>query len=186
MSKIVTYIILSIVLSKSCVTKAQVHIYANSKAFKKQINNKAYKSIEIDKELNQVIAITENDTKELFSSTSIWGFSKKEPKNNLFYRIIENNTFLILEINTNIVLYKHILDHRIPLCKAVFTNDYKSYYFGKNFDDPIFKLKKDYLIEAYNLDDDKKTALKELLKEYSFFKKPYTNFASKFERILRI
>jgi hypothetical protein len=186
MSKIVTYLILSIVLSKSCVAKAQVHIYANSKAFEKQINNKAYKSIEIDKELNQVIAITENDTKEIFSSTSIWGFSKKEPKNNLFYRIIENNTFLILEINTNIVLYKHILDHRIPLCKAVFTNDYKSYYFGKNFDDPIFKLKKDNLIEAYNLDDDKKVALKEILKEYSFFKKPYTNFASKFERILRI
>lgn len=186
MHKLGTYLILSIVLSKSCVAKAQIQIFANSKTFEMQVDNKVYKSIKIDKTLNQVIAITENDSKEVFPSCSIWGFSKKEQKNNLFYRILENNIFLILEINTNIVLYRHILDHRIPLCKAVFTNDYKSYYFGKNFDDPIFKLKKDNLIEVYNLDDDKKAALKEILKKYSFVKNPYTNFASKFEKILRI
>lgn len=186
MNKLEIYFIIFIFFSKPGIAEAQIHLYTNSKAFEQQISNKVYKSVEIDKTLKQVIAITEIDIKEVFPSSSIWGFSKKEPKNNLFYRIIENNTFLILEINTNIVLYKHILDHRIPLCKAVFTNDYQSYYFGKNFDDPIFKLKKNNLIEVYNLDEDKKDALKEILKEYSFFKKPYTNFASKFERILRI
>jgi hypothetical protein len=186
MPKLIIYFIFCFIFGKSCTAEAQVCLYFNSKEFEQQINKKVYKSIIIDKKLNQIIAINDKDTKEVFSSTSIWGFSKRESNNNLFYRIIENNTFLILEINTNIVLYKHIINHRIPLSKAVFTNDYKSYFFGKNYDDPVFKLEKDYLIEVYNLDDSKKTALKKILKEYSFFKKPYTNFASKFENMLRI
>lgn len=186
MPKLIIYFILCIIFSNSCSVEAQVQLYSNSNEYVQKVHKKTYKSIVIDKKKSQVIAINDNDTEDVFPSNSIWGFSKKEPKDNLYYRIIENNTFLILEINTNIILYKHIINHRIPLSKAVFTNDYKSYYFGKKYDDPIFKLEKDYLIEAYNLDVSKKNALKEILKEYSFFKKPYTNFASKFENILRI